>query len=256
MGLLNDLLSLFRGDDRAGSGDDYQSHGSHWTTVVAENAWPGGVESLANRPLEDGEPVDSDREGIGGYRYDDGPVGVRTVTRAGDTVTSYPVLSGSQQEFYASALQEWETGVEAWVHGEIGPASLGLFPTNFFARERAAFGGECEVSVAAFLYDAGPRESDTMSTEAGEFDVSEMAAIIPVEEGAPDDYHVQTVVEDVTEVEGALFDGYVLEAPLFRDPEGGDVTAHLFLGTHLAGEYEPTAGDSLVGSGWLQARFL
>lgn len=251
---MNDLLSLFRGDDRAGSGDDYQSHGSHWTTVVAENAWPGGVESLANRPLEDGEPVDSDREGIEGYRYDDGPVGVRTVTRGGDLVTSYPVLSGCRHAFYASGLHEWETGVEAWIHGELGPASVGLFPTNFFARERDAFGGDCEVSLAAFLYDAGPREADTLSTDAGEFDVSEMAATIPIEEGAADDYHIQTVVEDVTAVDGELFEGYVLEGALYRDTDGTDVTARLFLGSHLAGAYEPAVGDSLVGSGWLQAR--
>ncbi|WP_143052198.1 hypothetical protein [Halobacterium jilantaiense] len=200
--------------------------------------------------------MNSDREGVMGYRYDDGPVGVRTVTRTGDTVTAYPVLSGSQQTFYAGGLEEWENGVEAWIHGEFGPASLGLFPTNFFERERDAFGGEREVSVAAFLYDAGPREEDTVSTDAGKFDISEMAAILPVDEGAPDDYHIQTVVEDVTKVENTLFEGYVLEAPLFRNPEDGDVTAQLFLGSHLAGTYEPEIGDGLVGSGWLQARFL
>ena len=262
MGVLNGLLSLFGGGDAASRPGgqphtDHQSHGRHWTTVLPDDdAWVDRVESMATLPVEEGVAVASEREGVEGHRYDDGPLGVVSVTNRSRLVTSFPVLSGTEHAFHASGLRAWESGVEAWVHGELGPATLGVFPTNYFARDQRAFGGECEVSLSGFLYDAGPRESDTLSTDVGDFDVSEMATALPVDDGAPDDYHVRTVVEDVTAVDGELFTGYLLDAPLYRVPDGEDVTATLFLGSHLADGYEPAPGDSLAGAGWLQARFL
>ena len=277
MGLFDGLLSVFgSGDEResaAGStadsrtsvdGPPNQSHGSHWDTVLAdEGNWPEPVEAALDHAMEHGTRVESQRNDVSGVRYDEGP-GTVWVTvddrdeRSGEIVSFYPGIDGTDVTLSVHGLREWATGVEAWVQGDLGPATVSTFPTNFFARERDAFGGNCEVSLAAMLYEGGPHETGSVSLAGGDaYELGAAAAMNETEGGAPDDYYFQTSVEDVERVSGDLFDGYLIEAPFFRKQDAGvDVPGTLYLGSHVAGSYEPAVGDAIEGAGWLQARFL
>lgn len=279
MGLFDGLRSLLgTGDGNRGestvsgatgglmssSGGPNQRHGSHWDTVLEDDGnWPEPITATLEYAMEHGNTVDSQRDDVSGLRYDEGPATVWVVLesrgqRTGEVVSAYPGVVGTDQTLSVHELREWANGMEAWVQADLGPATVSAFPTNFFEREREAFGGECEASMAALLYDGGPHESGAVSLAGGDdYELGPAAAMNETEGGAPDDYYFQTVVEDVERVRGEVFDGYLLEAPFFRmEWEGVDVPGTLYLGSHVAGEYEPEVGDAIEGAGWLQARFM
>lgn len=279
MGLFDGLRSLFGTGDgghgesaatratgalSSGGGGPNQRHGSHWDTVLDDDgSRPEPIAATLEYAMEHGNHVDSRRDDVSGIRYDEGPATVWMALESrgrqrGEIVSAYPGVVGTDQTLAVHELLEWADGMEAGVEADLGPATVSAFLTNFFEREREAFGGECEASVAALLYDGGPHESGTVSLAGGDSrDLGEAAALNETEGGAPDDYYVQTVVEDVERIRGEVFDGYLLEAPFFRMRwEGVDVPGTLFLGSHVAGEYEPEVGDAIEGVGWLQARFM
>lgn len=273
MALVERLLSVFGAGDGGNATADgrhvpreeprNQRHGSHWDTVLADDGnWDERVMSTVEHAVERGERVESHYEEISGVRFDDGPGTVWALVEAGSDyegkmVSTYPGVEGTELTLSVHGLREWETGVEAWVMADLGPAAVSVFPTNFFQRDRSEFGGECEVSLAAMLYRGDRHDSGAVSLVGGEsYELGPYAAMNEADTSAPDDYHFQTVVEDVARVSGDIFDGYLLDAPLFRREDVGvDVPGTLYLGSHVAGDYEPSAGDAIEGAGWLQARF-
>lgn len=224
-----------------------QSHGSHWDTVVGDELSPG-VQELLMETVQSGERTAGAADGVEAYRLGDGPLATRVVTRNGEIVTGYPVVEGVSHEFHPESVETWENGLEAWVGGRVRDVSITGFGTNVF--ETTATGGTtAEISLLA--YDFGPSEYDTVG--GGERDVSEFVGFRPLERGAPDDVVVRTEIREVERVSHLGYDGYHLRVPLF-EADGEQFDAGLFVGDHVAGDYEPAVGDTVEGAWWCQLR--
>lgn len=209
--------------------------------------------AVSEGDVVDAPPVDGVE--VTGYRHSDGPVGTVAVTLDSEIATSYPVVDGVTQEVAVDTLNEWETGIEAWLGGSLRDAGVTAFAADYFEHESAFFGGDCTASLSLLAYDLGVPDYDTVVDEDGEeLDVSDFVGFRPWERGAPDDHVVRTQVKAVDRVAHAGHGGYRLRVPLFRDGDS-DVDAALFVADHVAGDYEPEVGDTVEGACWLQAQF-
>ncbi|WP_410766630.1 hypothetical protein [Haloferax sp. DFSO60] len=238
-----------------------QSHGSHWDTVLPDDGTGTNIDDLVFQTVKEGEPVEGvthEDQNVTGYIGDGEEVKPMVVTLDSQVATAYPRIEGVTHEFSATQLNEWNIGIEAWIGGDLGPAGVTAFATNYFEHPPEHFGGDCSVSLALSAYDFGESDYDTIVGEDGEeLDVSDFVGFRPWERGAPDDYVVRTKVKETTRVEHGPIQGYLLRVPLFR-PEGEagpEFDVNLFVADHVAGEYEPNVGDSVEGACWLQAEF-
>lgn len=236
-----------------------QSHGSHWDTVLPDDGSGANVQEVVMQTVSEGAAavgVEHDGMDVVGYAAGDGAVQTVAVTLDGGIATAYPHVEGITHEFSSQELNEWESGIEAWVGGNLGPASVTAFATNYFERPAGEFGGDRSVSLSLLAYDFGPSDYDTVVGEDGEeLDVSDFVGFRPWERGAPDDYVVRTKVTDVSRVEDEPVSGHLLRVPLFRSEEGVEFDVNCFVADHVAGEYVPTVGDTVEGACWLQATF-
>lgn len=278
MGLLDSLLGLFggdRGERDHGDGDRHRGpggdgggvrrrereggHGDHWDALVDledEAAFQRGiVETIETGSPVEGEPLDG--HGVTGYLAGDDGCRSCAVAVEGQVATAYPALSGVEHDVTVEEVLEWHTGLEAQVEGTLGPASLALFDTRYFARRDYEPGRTYPFSVAALAYDLFPAEDETLEGPNGEkLSTGEMAGYFPFERGDVDDVVFQTTVKDV---ETFAFDGrpgYRLVVPLFRtEEEDGsftDVDVALYAGERVLDDYVPAAGDAVQGVAWLQ----
>lgn len=269
MGLLNRLLDLFGGesggrtsaergrDDRSPSdGNDAKSggHGSHWDTLVEGDE---EIQMTVMQTLEEGEVIEApsvEGRNVTGHRAGDGPVESVAVTADGELWTGYPVADGVAHEMHVDGLIPWANGVEVQLRGQLGPAEFNFFPTNFYAEDDEAFGGDRTVELAALAYACGPAEATTVTDEdGGSYSMEGMAAFLPLERGDVDDFSFRTTVKERTET---TFDGrtvYQLRVPLFKpDEDADDVDIYLYAAEHVLGEYVPEVGDDIEGAFWLQ----
>lgn len=236
-----------------------QTHGSHWDTVIPDDGTGTNIQDIVTETVKTGEAragVDHNGQTVVGYVKGGSPVATMVVTIDGEIATAYPRIEGVGHEITAEALNEWEAGIEAWVGGTLGPASIRMFTTNYFEHPAEHFGGDCSVSLTLLAYDFGQADYDTVVGEDGEeLDVSEFVGFRPWERGAPDDYVIRTKVKEVNQIEHGEIRGSLLRVPLFRDEEGTAFDVNLFVADHVAGEYEPAVGDTVEGACWLQAAF-
>lgn len=241
------------------SGPAVQSHGSHWDTLVPDAGREAAIQELTMETVSEGEIIEGeplDGATVTGHRLQDGPLGTLAVSIDQQIATSYPIGTGVDHTVETTARNEWETGIEAWLGGNLDEAAITTFASNYFQHPGEHFGGECRVSLAMLMYDFGEAEYETVVDEDGEeLDVSNFAGFRPWERGAVDDYVVRTTVDAVETVSHGGFEAYRIEAPLFRTPDGRNVDAAFYVGTHLVDDYEPREGDDVEGAGWMQAWF-
>ncbi len=241
-----------------------QSHGTHWEVLLHDDGhgdWSEALQDLVMETAERGRVVEGgDRGGreVRGHRYGDGPLGTLVVTLDRTVATAYPVGEGVEHEVSLSRRVEWESGIEAWVGGDLGPASVDCFATDYFERPPEAFEGDCTVSLALLAYRLGPADEETVVDADGEeLSLSGMAGFTPTSWGAVDDVSVRTTVTAVERVHHAGVDAYRVEAPLFRTDDEADVPVAVYVADHgLADGYVPSAGDDVAGVGWLQGRVV
>lgn len=277
MGLLDALRGLVGGRSGpagGGSGGDgppadptdprLQSHGTHWEVLLPDEGdgdWAEALQDLVMETAEAGTVVEGadrgDRE-VRGYRYRDGPLGTVAVTLDGAVATAYPVGEGVEHDVAVTRRVEWESGVEAWVGGDLGPAAVDFFATNYFERPAATFEGDRAVSLALLAYGLGPADGETVVGPDGEeLSLSRMAGFTPTSWGAVDDVSLRTAVTAVERVHHAGVDAYRLTAPLFRTADEEDVPVAVYVADHaLEGDYAPSEGDDVAGVGWLQGRVV
>lgn len=238
---------------------ELQSHANHWGALVPPEEGGDAVEELIETAAAEGDQLEGeelDGSTVVGHLDQDGPLGTMAVSVDNEVVTGYPIAEGVDQQIDVEQVGEWDTGVEGWLLGECGPATLSPFATNYFELDRDEIGGDHTASLAMVVYRVEEAESDTIETEDGEeVDVSDFAGIRPWNEGGPDEYVLRTTVEDVEEITLGEYDGYRVEAPLLRPEDGETIDAAFYVGEHVAGDYEPEAGDVIEGVGWLQAAF-
>lgn len=246
-------------DSAADGTASMQSHGSHWDTVLQDDGSGMGIQEIVMQTVREGEPttgVTHDGLNVVGYVVGDSPVETMAVTLDGAIATAYPHVEGVTHTISAEVLSEWESGIEAWVGGTLGPASVTTFATNYFEQPAEYFGGDCSVALSLLAYDFGQADYDTVVDENGdEMDVSNFVGFRPLEQAAPDDYVVRTKVKVVSRVEHGNISGYLLRVPLFRPEEGTDFDVNWFVSDHVTGTYVPEIGDSVEGACWLQAEF-
>jgi len=179
-----------------------------------------------------------------------------TVTLGNQVATAYPVGAGAEHPVTVTDRREWESGLEAWLVGEVGDAAVTAFGTNYYAHAGDRFEGDRTAAIAGFLYDLGPATAATVDAGGEQFEVDDaFAGFTPWEAGAVDDYVLRTTPERVQRVSLVDHGVHRIEAPLFRDPDGGTVDAVFYAGTHLGDGYEPAVGEPLQAPVWLQARF-
>lgn len=237
---------------------DLQSHGSHWDALVPPDGREAAVRDLLAETVSEGTVIaGTDRRGteVTGYRHRDGPLGTLAVTLDGRVATAYPVGEGVANDLHVDRLQDWESGVEAWLGGSLGEAALALFPTNYFARPREALGGDCTATIALLAYDLRRADRETVVDDDGrERDVSGTVEFGPSTGGAPDDFVIRTTASSVEPVSHAGFDAYRIRAPLVRREDGPDAEVDVYVAAHnVAGEV-PSPGDDVAGAAWMQAR--
>lgn len=260
MDLPGPLRSLF-GEDADDGGDPVrlgafdatptagQTHRSHWEAVVPEERREATVHDLSRAAVDEGAVVEApplEEAPVRGFVLGDGPLHTLAVTVDGEVRTAYPLLQGVTHPFAATDLDPWDTGVDAWLSGHLDDAAVTAFAADYFA-DPGGYDPD-GVALSALFYALDPVGEAAVAIEGPEF-----AGIRPWERGAPDDYVVQTVVDDVTRVEHRGLSGYRVSAPLFGDPDGRGVTAAFYLGEHLVAD-PPEPGDAVEGPAWLQVR--
>lgn len=250
-------------DESPDPADDAQSHANHWSALVPPDDREEEVPELIETTVDEGEAVEGEPVEDGdvlAHRRQDGALGTITVAVDQEVITAYPVADGVEQTIDVEQVGGWASGVEAWIVGESGPASLTSFATNFFELDREALDREFDAEVAVFMYNVGEAEADSIEVDGEEVDVSSFAGFRPWDAGAPDDAVVRTTVEEVERVSLDDWGAYRIEAPLFRqeDEETGEeerVDAAFYVADHVAGDYEPEPGDAIEGAAWIQAEF-
>lgn len=269
MGLLDRLLWSL-GDETGGGRDESPrqsesdrdaksgSHGSHWDALVDEDE---AIGRAVQRTIAAGEAVRAPsvdgRETVG-FRAGEGPVRSTVVTADGEMLTAYPAAEGIEHEFAADETIPWANGVEAQLRGRLGPASVALFPTNFFARHDQTFEGDRRVELAGLAYYCAPQSGASDDAVAGvdgtdAADGDGVVGFAPFDRGDVDDYVFRTRAKAVT---ATAFDGravYRIRAPLFRR-DGEDVDVSLYAADRVLDGVVPDAGDDLEGVLWLQGR--
>lgn len=275
MGIFDRIRDVVGGDDRprpdsddvgvdrgAGSGriggDDRKtgSHGSHWDTVLPDNAAVRDaiVAAVEVGESRDGAPVNGNPVTAHVHPVD-GPIRTVALSVDGQVVTAFPVGDGVVRECAFVEAVEWANGVEAQLSLDCRGSRLAVFDTGYFFREPDWYepGTTYRTDLAAFAYDLGPAaEADHDGIEDPEADV---AAYLRFDGGDVDDYVFRT---RIGAVEDHAFRGrtvYRIRAPLFRD-DGEDVEIAFYAAEGMIDGYRPEPGDDVEGVCWLQGRVV
>jgi len=249
-----------RGTDtgRVGSGDDRKtgSHGSHWDTLIRDNAT---VREAIMATVEDGETREGaavgDRPVTAHVYPTDGPVRTVAISLGGEVVTAYPVGDGARHEVTLERVIDWANDVEAQLSFECLGSRLAAFDTGFFFRtpDQYEVGTAYRMDLAAFVYDLEPADDPDEGTRTVPGDG--VVEYLRFDGGDVDDYVFRTRLEAVEETTFAGGTVYRLRAPLFRDG-GEDATITFYAAQHAIGDYQPRAGDDVEGVCWLQGRIV
>jgi len=243
------------GSGRAGTDDDRKtgSHGSHWDTLIRDNAT---VRESILATVEDGET----REGIpvGGDRVTahvhptGGPIRTVAISVGGEVVTAYPVGDGSRREVTLDRVIPWANDVEAQLSFDCRGSRLAAFDTGYFFRGADSYdvGASYRTDLAAFVYDLEGVDDPDRGTRPDDF-----AEFLRFDGGDVDDYVFRTRLEGGTETTFAGNTVYRLQAPFFV-ADGETVTVTFYVADHATGGYRPTAGDDVEGVCWLQGRVV
>lgn len=233
-------------------------HGSHWDTVVPEADRERSIQTATMGAIQNGEPTAGqplDGEEVTGYTDLEGPVGTRTVSVGGQVYTSYPFAEGIQADASVEEFHEWTNGIEAWASLAVGPASVTAFATDYFSYHDGAPEAPASVAVTGFCYQLRPADDDSAFEDALDAPAldDDFVGLFPWDRGGPDDYVLRTTVEEVTRIDADAFDGSVLRVPLFRRDDAPDPVLPLVVADHVAGNFDPAAGDDITAVLWLQA---
>jgi hypothetical protein len=230
------------------------SHGSHWDTVLPDNA---AVRAAIVAAVESGDQVPGvDRAGkrvLGHGRG--GRLSACAVSVDGTVATGYPVAEGEGRAVTVTEVEEWANDVEAQVHLRVGETNRGAFATDYFAHEYEP--GPATVELAGLAYDIGPADDEAAAEELAPGD--QPVAFVPFDGGDVDDYLFRAPVESVERLTFEDEDVWRVVVPTTTagdgdTADGSDLSVPVYAGARALGEYRPQPGDAVEGVCWLQCR--
>ena len=188
-------------------------------------------------------------------------------------------LGGARLEITITNIQEYESGFEAVITGELknGALTISFFDTNYFEhKDEIKIGDKREFLIAAYAYEAGVKELEINFIKVeravreemskltnvdikdipSEIDMSKTIMFVQYDKEAPEDGEfISTVTGDVDIVQVAGRSLYNILITLWQDPNNAmnAVVVPLFART-LFFDKKPKLGDPINGAIWLLGR--